>query len=102
MSLVGPRPLLTQYLGLYSVRQASRHAAKPGITGWAQISGRNEIDWATKLECDAWYVEHQSLRLDLTIIVRTVAKVCTGRGVSAPGTATAEEFRGNLDGRMSP
>ena len=97
MSVVGPRPLLMQYVGRYSPRQSLRHAAKPGITGWAQVRGRNELDWAAKLELDAWYVEHQSLALDLKIIALTIWTVLSGRGISAPGTATAEEFMGSTN-----
>ena len=96
MSLVGPRPLLPEYLPLYSPRQATRHAVRPGITGWAQVNGRNAISWAQKLELDAWYVEHQSLRLDLKILWLTLRKVTARDGIAQQGHATAEPFRGNL------
>jgi lipopolysaccharide/colanic/teichoic acid biosynthesis glycosyltransferase len=95
MSLVGPRPLLMQYLPLYSPRQARRHEVKPGITGWAQINGRNALSWEEKFELDIWYVEHQSLWLDLKILALTVAKVFTREGINTPGSATAPFFTGN-------
>jgi sugar transferase EpsL len=95
MSLVGPRPLLMQYLPLYSPRQARRHEVKPGLTGWAQIHGRNAISWDEKLEMDVWYVEHRSLWLDLKILALTFGKVLTGHGISAPGHATAPYFTGS-------
>jgi lipopolysaccharide/colanic/teichoic acid biosynthesis glycosyltransferase len=95
MSLVGPRPLLTQYLERYSPRQARRHEVKPGLTGWAQIHGRNDLSWEEKFELDVWYVEHRSLRLDLTVLARTLWKVLKREGVSQPGQATAEEFWGS-------
>jgi len=95
MSLVGPRPLLMQYLPLYTSRQARRHEVKPGLTGWAQINGRNAISWDEKLEMDVWYVEHHSLWLDLKILALTLLKVLTGHGISAPGHATAPYFTGS-------
>lgn len=95
MSLVGPRPLLTAYLTRYDARQARRHEVRPGITGWAQINGRNAVSWEEKLELDVWYVERVSLRLDLRILVRTLAVVVSGRGVSAAGHSTMPEFTGS-------
>lgn len=94
MSLVGPRPLLPEYLPLYSTRQARRHELRPGITGWAQVNGRNAVDWGTRLEMDVWYVENQSLALDLKILGLTVLKVLRREGISSPGHATMEPFRG--------
>jgi sugar transferase EpsL len=95
MSLVGPRPLLMQYLPLYSSRQARRHKVKPGLTGWAQINGRNAISWDEKLEMDVWYVDHRTLWLDLKILALTICKVLTGHGTSAPGHMTAPYFTGS-------
>ena len=95
MSLVGPRPLLEQYLPLYSERQSRRHEVKPGITGWAQVHGRNAANWDDRLEKDVWYVEHRSLLLDLHIILKTVLKVVVGSGVSVEGQATVEPFKGS-------
>lgn len=95
MSLVGPRPLLIAYLPLYSERQARRHEVLPGITGWAQIHGRNELTWPEKFELDVWYVDHQSFWLDLKIIGLTLIKVIKREGISQPGQATAELFNGN-------
>lgn len=97
MSLVGPRPLLMRYLPRYSDRQATRHRVKPGITGWAQVNGRNALTWEEKLELDAWYVENCSLRLDVVILWRTVLRVMLSRGISNPGHATMPEFQN--DGR---
>ncbi len=97
MSLVGPRPLLTRYLELYSRRQARRHEVKPGITGWAQVNGRNALTWQEKFELDVWYVDHLSLRLDLKILALTALAVVTRQGISQPGRATAEEFRGDTE-----
>ena len=97
LSLVGPRPLLVRYLDRYSPRQRRRHEVRPGITGWAQIHGRNELEWEERLERDVWYVENLSLGLDLRILARTVGAVLRGQGISAPGHATMPEFRG--DGR---
>jgi len=95
MSLVGPRPLLVQYLERYSPEQARRHDVLPGITGWAQINGRNAITWEDKFRLDVWYVDHWSLRLDLKILWQTFAKVIKREGISQPGHATAEEFMGS-------
>ena len=95
MSLVGPRPLLMEYLPLYNPAQARRHEVRPGITGWAQVNGRNGIDWEEKFRLDVWYVDHRSLMLDLRILCRTVANVIRARGISHPGHATMERFRGS-------
>lgn len=94
MSLVGPRPLLMDYLPLYSERQAMRHDMRPGITGYAQVNGRNEVAWAKRLELDVWYVENWSLWLDLKILVDTILVVIRRKGVSQTGRATVERFRG--------
>jgi lipopolysaccharide/colanic/teichoic acid biosynthesis glycosyltransferase len=94
MSLVGPRPLLPQYLPRYSAAQARRHLVRPGITGWAQINGRNALSWPEKLALDTWYADHCSLLLDLKILLRTVGRVLRPQGISAPGEATMTEFRG--------
>lgn len=103
MSLVGPRPLLAEYLDRYDNRQARRHEVRPGITGWAQVNGRNAVSWPERLEMDVWYVENRSLWLDLRIIVMTAATVLGRTGVSAPGHATMEPFDSssspNLDDR---
>jgi len=95
LSLVGPRPLLMHYLRRYTPFQMRRHEAKPGITGWAQVNGRNAITWEEKFELDVWYVDNWSLRLDLKIILLTVARVLSGRGVSQAGKSTVEEFLGS-------
>jgi len=95
MSLVGPRPLLVEYLPLYSDVQARRHEVRPGITGWAQVHGRNAVTWEEKFELDVWYVDHRSTRLDFEILGKTVSQVFSGHGVSAPGHATIEPFRGS-------
>lgn len=95
MSLVGPRPLLMQYLARYTEEQARRHEVKPGITGWAQVNGRNAISWEEKFKLDVWYVDHQSLWLDLKILLMTVVKVFRREGISHPGQATMEEFMGS-------
>jgi sugar transferase EpsL len=94
MSLVGPRPLLTEYLGRYTEEQARRHEVKPGITGWAQVNGRNALSWEDKFEHDVWYVDHASLWFDLKILAMTVWQVVTGRGISAEGHATMPVFEG--------
>jgi sugar transferase EpsL len=94
MSLVGPRPLLVQYLERYSPEQRRRHAVPPGLTGWAQINGRNAISWEEKFALDVWYVDHRSLALDVKILFRTVWQVVRREGISAPGDATMPEFRG--------
>ena len=95
MSLVGPRPLLMEYLPLYSLEQARRHAVRPGITGWAQVNGRNALGWDDKFKLDVWYVDHRSLWLDIKILWLTVKKVLVRDGISAEGQATVEYFRGN-------
>jgi lipopolysaccharide/colanic/teichoic acid biosynthesis glycosyltransferase len=95
MSLVGPRPLLMEYLALYSPEQARRHEVRPGITGWAQVHGRNDQTWEERFALDVWYVDHASLRLDLEILRRTVGAVLSGRGISEAGHATRANFRGN-------
>jgi sugar transferase EpsL len=95
MSLVGPRPLLMQYMSRYNATQARRHEVRPGITGWAQINGRNAVSWNERLAMDVWYVEHQSLVLDLQILKRTIKSVIRRRGVNAPGEATMREFLGS-------
>jgi len=97
MSLVGPRPLLVQYLTLYSPEQARRHEVLPGITGWAQINGRNAITWDEKFRLDIWYVNNWSFWLDIRILFSTLWKVISGEGISQPGRATMEEFMGNGD-----
>jgi lipopolysaccharide/colanic/teichoic acid biosynthesis glycosyltransferase len=97
MSLVGPRPLLTQYLGRYSDRQRRRHEVLPGITGWAQVTGRNSLSWGEKLERDVWYVDNWSLALDASILARTAVGVVRRRDVSASGHATMPEFMGSED-----
>ncbi len=97
MSLVGPRPLLVQYLDRYTPEQRRRHEVAPGITGWAQINGRNAIAWEEKFDLDVWYVENVSLRTDLAILFRTVAQVLGQRGISAEGHATTPEFMGSDD-----
>lgn len=94
MSLVGPRPLLVDYLSLYSRRQARRHQVRPGVTGWAQVNGRNLLDWPTRLEMDVWYVDHQSLWLDLRILWKTAFKVLQRDGVNASGDSAMPRFRG--------
>jgi len=95
MSLVGPRPLLMQYLDRYTSRQARRHEMRPGITGWAQVNGRNAISWDDKFELDVWYIEHQSVILDLKILWLTVGSVFKREDVCQPGHATMEEFMGS-------
>jgi lipopolysaccharide/colanic/teichoic acid biosynthesis glycosyltransferase len=95
MSLVGPRPLLMQYLPLYSERQARRHEVRPGLTGWAQINGRNAISWEQKFELDVWYVENRSLWLDIKILARTILNVFARHGISAADNATMPEFTGS-------
>lgn len=95
MSLVGPRPLLMEYLPLYSPEQARRHEVRPGITGWAQINGRNAIEWADKFKLDIWYVDHYSIWLDAKILFLTIKKVLIRDGVNADGHVTIERFTGN-------
>lgn len=94
MSLVGPRPLLMEYMALYSVSQARRHEVRPGVTGWAQVNGRNAISWPEKFKLDVWYVDNRSLWLDLKIIAMTVKKVLKRDGISAAGEATMPRFEG--------
>lgn len=96
MSLIGPRPLLVQYLPLYSAEQKRRHLVKPGITGWAQVNGRNAIGWEEKFKLDVWYVDHISLALDIKILFLTVKKVFIREGISAQGHATVEAFKGQV------
>ena len=95
MALIGPRPLLPQYLPLYNKEQARRHEVRPGITGWAQVNGRNAISWTKKFELDVWYVDHCSFILDLRIIVLTIKKVFVREGISSETSATMEYFTGN-------
>lgn len=95
MSLVGPRPLLVQYLPLYSTEQARRHNVRPGITGWAQVNGRNAISWEQKFKLDVWYVDNQSFWLDIKILLLTVKKVFVREGISADGHVTIEPFKGS-------
>jgi len=95
MSIVGPRPLLAQYLDRYSPKQSRRHEVKPGITGWAQVNGRNAITWEEKFKYDVWYVDNWSLWLDIKIIFMTLVKVIKKEGISQPGYVTMEEFKGN-------
>lgn len=95
MALIGPRPLLPQYLPLYSPEQARRHEVRPGITGWAQINGRNAISWTKKFEYDVWYVDHCSFLLDLKIVFLTIKKVFIREGISQEGQATMEFFNGH-------
>lgn len=95
MSLVGPRPLLMEYLPLYSPEQYRRHEVRPGVTGWAQVNGRNALGWDDKFKLDVWYVDHCSLWLDIKILWLTVKKVLVRDGISAEGQATMERFRGN-------
>lgn len=99
MNLVGPRPLLVEYLPLYTPQQARRHEVRPGITGWAQVNGRNAISWDSKLALDVWYVDNRSLALDLRILAATFLKVIAREGISSPGSATSERFRGSAAGR---
>ena len=95
MSLVGPRPLLVEYLPLYSTEQARRHEVKPGITGWAQVNGRNAISWNEKFDLDVWYVDNQSTWLDIKILYITIKKVITRSGINQDGQATIKNFKGN-------
>ena len=95
MALIGPRPLLPQYLPLYSKEQARRHEVRPGITGWAQVNGRNAISWTKKFELDVWYVDHCSFLLDAKIFFLTIKKVFVREGISQEGQATMEVFNGN-------
>jgi lipopolysaccharide/colanic/teichoic acid biosynthesis glycosyltransferase len=95
MSLVGPRPLLMEYLPLYTAEQARRHEVRPGITGWAQVNGRNAISWEERFALDVWYVEHRSLWLDLRILGLTLLRVLRAEGISQPGAATMARFTGS-------
>lgn len=97
MSLVGPRPLLMEYLPLYSAEQARRHDVRPGITGWAQVNGRNAISWEDKFKLDVWYVDNRSIWLDIKILFLTVKKVFVREGISAAGEATMSKFTGSSD-----
>ncbi|MGW8458705.1 sugar transferase [Bacillus atrophaeus] len=97
LSLVGPRPLLMEYLPLYTNKQSRRHEVKPGITGWAQVNGRNAISWEKKFELDVWYVDHRSFFLDLKILFLTVRKVLISEGIHQSDHATSERFRGSGD-----
>ena len=93
MSLVGPRPLLVEYLDRYTPGQAKRHEVRPGLTGWAQVHGRNEVEWETRLALDAWYVDHWSLALDLRILWRSVAVLVRRKGIAAPGSVSMPLFQ---------
>lgn len=97
MSLVGPRPLLVEYLELYTPEQARRHEVRPGITGWAQVNGRNALSWEEKFKLDVWYVDNQSFWLDIKILLMTVKKVLVRDGISADGHATMEKFTGSVN-----
>lgn len=99
MSLVGPRPLLMRYLPLYSEEQARRHEIRPGVTGWAQVNGRNAIGWDEKFKYDVWYVDNRSFWLDIKILFLTVKKVFVKEGISEEGEATMSEFKGTRDGK---
>ena len=96
MSLVGPRPLLVEYLPLYTAKQARRHEVKPGITGWAQVNGRNAISWDEKFDLDVWYVDNQSIWLDIKILWMTVKKVIVRDGISQSNHVTMDKFKGSL------
>ncbi|MDX5438809.1 MAG: sugar transferase [Pontibacter sp.] len=100
MSLVGPRPLLMEYLPLYTPEQAKRHLVKPGITGWAQVNGRNKLTWEQKFAYDLWYVEHVSFRTDFFILLRTIKKVLSGSGVSMEVHATMPKFEGTKNATL--
>jgi lipopolysaccharide/colanic/teichoic acid biosynthesis glycosyltransferase len=93
MSLVGPRPLLMEYLPMYNERQARRHEVRPGITGWAQVNGRNTVPWEERFEMDVWYVENRTLWLDVRILASTIGRILTRDGISTPGRATIERFQ---------
>lgn len=98
MSLIGPRPLLVEYLSLYNKKQYRRHEVKPGITGWAQVNGRNAISWEQKFDYDVWYVDHISFRLDCYIFYKTILKVFNREGVSQKGHVTMTKFKGSVNG----
>ncbi|MDI4480151.1 sugar transferase [Moraxella osloensis] len=95
MSLVGPRPLLMEYLPLYNAEQAKRHNVRPGVTGYAQVNGRNSLSWEDKFKLDTWYVEHQSFLLDIKILLKTIGKVVKAEDINADNHVTVENFRGN-------
>jgi len=97
MSMVGPRPLLTDYLLLYNARQARRHEVRPGITGWAQVNGRNALSWEERLEMDTWYVDNLSFKLDVKILFLTVLKVIKREGINSANAATMERFMGTVE-----
>lgn len=97
MSLVGPRPLLPEYLPLYTPEQARRHDVRPGITGWAQVNGRNSLSWEDRLALDVWYVDHRSFLLDIKVLALTVVRVCQARGIAQQGHATMRKFSGTGD-----
>jgi lipopolysaccharide/colanic/teichoic acid biosynthesis glycosyltransferase len=97
MSLIGPRPLLIKYLPLYSIEQARRHEVRPGISGWAQVNGRNSIPWETKFELDVFYVENLTFRLDIVILFKTLKKVFIREGISSATSITMEDFRGKVN-----
>ncbi len=98
MSLVGPRPLLMEYLPLYTPEQARRHAVRPGITGWAQVNGRNAVSWEERFRLDVWYVDHQSFGLDLRILWLTLLRILRADGINEPGAATMSKFTGSRHG----
>ena len=98
MSLVGPRPLLMEYLPLYTPEQSRRHVVRPGITGWAQVNGRNTVNWEERFQLDVWYVDHRSFWLDLRILWLTLLRVLRAEGISGPGLATMSKFTGSRDG----
>lgn len=98
MSLIGPRPLLMQYLDRYTTEQTKRHNVLPGITGWAQVNGRNNVSWEAKFGLDVWYVDHWSIGLDISILLKTFGKVLGREGITQPGNATAKEFIGKSPG----
>ena len=100
MSFVGPRPLLMEYLPLYSLEQARRHDVRPGITGWAQVNGRNALSWEEKFRLDVWYVDNRSFWLDMKIIARTIGKVLRREGINQDGSATMPRFRGSDPGKV--
>lgn len=95
MSLIGPRPLLVEYLSLYSTEQAKRHRVRPGITGWAQVNGRNQVSWSEKFEMDLWYIKNMSFAVDLKILFLTIKKVLLKEGISSQTSVTMEKFTGN-------
>lgn len=101
MSLVGPRPLLIRYLPLYNAEQARRHEVRPGITGWAQVNGRNALDWPERFKLDTWYVDNRSFALDLKILIKTVGKVLARDGVTSAASVTMEPFKGNPPSQAS-